>query len=370
MSKHIKKINLALLSLGAFTLIFGQLNAEPSAEKKNKEANQPQSSQATDTAEQKSKETKQPQGSQPADTAEQKSKEANHPQSSQVTDAAPKAKPPEEEKPVNLGGLNLMSLEVKKLLPKLSEWTGKVIIPVDSDLLRLKISLYSKKKHTQKQILKHIYSALFQSGYVIEEYEEEILIKKISDSKLGIIPTIGDNTPLASIEDKTQKVQKIFKLKMYPPNKMKDLLSSMNRQNRNFQIISDEKTSTLIVIDTVGSLMGIAKIIEELDIPAANEDDIISVTIPINQGNPQAIAQVLKSMLDQDPYSSSRHSRYSKGNAIGFKGPSGQNVILIPVLDQNWIIVRSAKEDIPIIKEWVEKLDIQEGEEAQQEMVP
>ncbi|MBF0197390.1 MAG: hypothetical protein HQL32_06750, partial [Planctomycetes bacterium] len=67
---------------------------------------------------------------------------------------------------------------------------------------------------------------------------------------------------------------------------------------------------------------------------------------------------------------SSRYSRYSKGNSLSFKGPSGHNVILIPVFQQNWIIVRSSSEDIPIIKEWVEKLDIQEGEEAQQEMVP
>ncbi len=272
---------------------------------------------------------------------------------------------------VNLGGLNLMSLEMKKLLPKLAEWTGKVIIPVDSELERLKLTLYSKKQHTRKEILKHIYSALNQKGFIIEETEDEILIKKAEDSKIGIIPTIGDETPLISIEDQTRIVQKVFKLKVYSPSAMRSLLLGMKKSDKTFKIISDENTNTLIVIDTVSSLIGIETIIDELDIPEA--DQTISETIEIAQGDPLEIVQLLKILLTQVDEDSKSRSRYSssssKGLSINFTGPSLQPIVLVPIVNQNWIIAKASSEDMKLIKDWIVKLDISDSEELEQEMV-
>ena len=274
------------------------------------------------------------------------------------------------EKKVNLGGLNLLRMDMKKLLPKLAEWTGKVIIP-DASLDKVFLTIYSSEKHTREQILKHIYSSLELKGFVIEEHEDQIFIKKVSDAKLGVIPTLASDFPLEMIKDKTKRVQKVFKLKVYSPQRMKGLLSEM-AWSKDIKMISDESTKTLIVIETVFSLLGIENVIRELDVPES--DNTVSETIILRQGDAVTIAKILEILLKNESGNKGgrdygRSSLGTPSSSVNFIGPSLNQIVLLPLPSQHGIIVRANTEDMKVIREWIEKLDLNDSGESEQEMV-
>lgn len=275
----------------------------------------------------------------------------------------------EPDEPVDLGGLNLVQLEMKKLLPKMADWTGKVIIP-DQKLEKVKLTIYSNGKHTKDEILGHIYAALEIQGYIIEEREDTIFIKPLLDSGVGFVPVIPEEVPLASVEDKSKTVQKVFKLSVYSPSEMRDLLLSMVQERKNARIIADDSTNTLIAIDTVSSLIRMENIIRVLDVTEA--DQTITETISVNTGDAVSIVQILEILLQTDASSNRRSAQNQSrkgGASTSFIGPSSNPVVLVPMPDQNWIIARAFSADMRLIKEWVQKLDIEESETVDQEMV-
>ena len=273
-----------------------------------------------------------------------------------------------KEEPVDLGGLNLVQLEMKKLLPKMAGWTGKVIIP-DKKLENVKLTIYSSGKHTKTQILRHIYAALEVQGYIVEEREDTIFIKPLLDSGVGFVPVIPEEVPLVSVEDKSKTVQKVFKLSVYSPGEMRNLLLSMVQERKDARIIADDSTNTLIAIDTVSSLIRMENIIRELDVSEA--DQTITETISVSTGDAVSIVQILEILLRTDAPNNRRNSSNQSGGgaSTSFTGPSSNPVVLIPMPDQNWIIARAFAADMRLIKEWVEKLDIEESEKVDQEMV-
>jgi hypothetical protein len=83
--------------------------------------------------------------------------------------------------------------------------------------MKQKITIYSSKELPRSQALSLIYSALHAKGFVAEHTENAIYLKPVKQARLGSVPTIPADSPLASIENKSQVVQKLFKLKNYNP---------------------------------------------------------------------------------------------------------------------------------------------------------
>jgi len=55
--------------------------------------------------------------------------------------------------------VNLKSVEMKSIIEKLAQWTGKVIIPTD-EALKQKVTIYAPEKLPRSEALRVIYSAL------------------------------------------------------------------------------------------------------------------------------------------------------------------------------------------------------------------
>jgi general secretion pathway protein D len=298
--------------------------------------------------------------------------------------------------------LNLKEVEMRSIIQKLAEWTGKVIIPTE-EAMKQKVTIYAAEKMPRSQALAHIYSALRMKGYVAEQSDNAIYITPMKDAKLGFVPTIPAGQPLALIENKEQIVQKFFKLESYKPTQMGTVIQPLIGEHG--YVSADETTGTLLVIDTVSNLMRIERIITEFDVPEAGQT--VTQVFTVQHGDPTEIVQLLKMLLGT---SETRSSGGGSGSGRGsermdrFMGPerfmppgmgqssSGEGaakpesrtggatsvvvgktqgaVVLIPEPKRKWIIARASAETMKQISEWIQKLDMEGPVESEYEVVP
>lgn len=297
--------------------------------------------------------------------------------------------------------VNLKSVEMKSIIEKLAAWTGKVIIPTD-EALKQRVTIYAPDKLPRSKAIAVIYSALRLKGYIAKESDGEIFLEPIADAKLGRIPTIAPNEPLALIENKDQIVQKFFQLTSYSPSEMGTIIQPLIGEHGYVSV--DEMSGTLMVIDTVDNLMRLERIIQQFDVPGAEQ--AVTDIIEVRYGDPSEIVQMLNILLGETQgLSTRRASRESSRGPFGFSGPrpesrdqgssktptSGSStkrpdtktatatsvvvgttkgpIILIPEPRRKWIIAKASAEDLKQIREWVSKLDKEEPVESEYEVV-
>lgn len=336
-----------------------------------------------------------PEPNRPADSA--KAAEPNKPS----TPDAAKAKSAEPNAPKEGGepmeAVNLKDVEMKSIIDKIAQWTGKTVIPHD-EAMKQKVTIYAPNKLPRKKALEKIYSALRMKGYMVEESGDTIFLKPLTAAKLGVFPTVGPDEPLAAFENKDQIVQKLFKLTNYPPAQMGEIVQPLVGEYGH--VSADATTGTLLVIDTVGNLMRIEHIIEQFDTPETGK--AITEVIEVRYGDPAEIVQVLRMLLGESPEGGSRGRRPLSGRVSSMSrpggpggqgspgGPGGQGgpggaraatatsvtigggeipIILIPEPKRKWIIVSASAEDLKKIRSWVEKLDRQEPVQSDSETV-
>ncbi len=264
--------------------------------------------------------------------------------------------------------LNLKNVEMKTIIEKLAKWTGKVIIPTDESL-KQKITIYSPEKLPRSKALQKIYSALSMKGYTAEHTDGTIFLKPITEAKLGEVPTISEDYPLAMVENKDQVVQKFFKLQNYSPSQMGQIILPLVGEYG--YVSADENTGSLFVIDTVKNLMRISLIIKQFDVVEVAE--IVTEIFEIKHGDPTAMVELLQTLLGDGssvsasggpgrgrgpfmprPGPDSSRGRSSGGTAQSVTvGTSRTPALLIPQPTYNWIIVKATAEDLKKIGEWI-----------------
>ena len=274
--------------------------------------------------------------------------------------------------------INFKDMEMKHIIKKLAEWTGKVIIPHE-EVMEKKISIYSEKERPRSEALALIYSALRAQGFVAEHVDNTIFLKPLKDAKLLLVPTIPPEIALAAIEDKEQIVRKFFKLTNYSPTSMSEIIGAMLGEYA--YVSADETTGKLLIIDTVKNLIQFEKVIAQFDVPEAEQT--ITQIFDIKHGDPGEIVQVLRILLggegrrvgrptsrrDRDRGERRDRDRDRRGTTT-VVGPTGGPVILIPEPRRKWIIARAAPGDMDQIEEWIKKLDTTERIAPEYEAVP
>jgi len=170
-------------------------------------------------------------------------------------------------------------------------------------------------------------------------------------------------------------------------------------------ISADEDTGSLLVIDTVKNLMGIALIIEQFDVVASKE--MMEEIFEIHHRNPSEIIELLQTLLADNSMTSmtgninrntrggaptnrggrgatqppNRQGRTQQstqrpgGNTAASRRGGGASVrsggtatsvivgtsrtppVLVAETRNNWIIVKATAEDMEVIRNWISKLD-------------
>ncbi|MBL7185575.1 MAG: hypothetical protein ISS70_04565 [Phycisphaerae bacterium] len=272
----------------------------------------------------------------------------------------------DEKKPEDpndpMESLNLNDVAMKDIIKKLADWTGKAVIPSE-DAQKIKVTIYAPKRVPRSEALSLIYAGLRMKGYAAEFTDKIIYLKTMKDAKLGEVPTIAADYPLELIENKDQIVQKFFRLKSYSPTQMGQILTPLMGEYGH--ISADENTGSLMVIDTVKSLMRIDLIIKQYDVVDAAEVD--TEIFEIHNGNPDEIVALLEKLLGGSGGSSQRRGPFGRPPSRGSSssgaattvtvGTSRTPAILIPETVYSWVIAKATAEDLKEIGIWIEKLD-------------
>jgi general secretion pathway protein D len=359
--KRSKSIILVLVGVAVVLILWGIAVYPPASEQPNKPA------EASATDPNKPIKTGQPaDANKPAATADAnepaRPPDANKPENAVAAGNEPN-KPADSNEPME--ALNLNDVPIKDIFKKLADWTGKTIIP-DEESKKLKVTIYSPDKLPRSKALAMIYATLRMKGFVAEFADGAIFIKPIAQAKLGEVPTIASDYPLAMIENKEQVVQKFFKLKNYGPSQMGQILMPLIGEYG--YVSADENTGSLAVIDTVKNLMRIELLIEQYDVVEAA--DIDTRIFDIKYGDPSEIVSLLKTLLSKG-YVSSPSGGGSSGGGPKDKNPgkgggavttvtigtSRTPAMLIPETTHKWIIAKATAKDMEQIAGWIDKLD-------------
>jgi len=201
-----------------------------------------------------------------------------------------------------LEAVNLNDVEMKKIIQTLGDWTGKPIIPTSDEVMKQKITIYSSEEIPRNKALSLIYAALRARGVIAEITDDRIFLKPIAQAKLGSVPTLGVDEPLARIENKSQVVEKFFKLKNYSPTRLAEIITPLTAEYGHVTAI--ESTGNVAVIDTVSSLMRIEQIINQLDVPESEQT--IEQVFKLRNADPGEVVQVLQLILTGGQDSSRR----------------------------------------------------------------
>ena len=278
----------------------------------------------------------------------------------------PNAPPEVEDQDPNVP-INLNNVEMKQIISKLAEWTGKVIIPTD-EAMKIKITIYSSKKVPVEQALSLIYDALRMKGIIAEIGADKIFLKPIAQAKFGQVPTLSVDEPLARMIDKSILVEKYFKVQNISPASLVEVISPLIAEYGNVTAV--ESTGIIAVIDTVENLLRIKKVIDQFDVPES--DQIMETVFEIENGDPTEIVQVLKLILSptsargRSTSPGGKPKKPPKGDSSGGAATSviiqaGQiPTILLPVPRQNWIIAKASVDNMQRIESWIKKLDVRE----------
>ncbi|MEN6306576.1 MAG: secretin N-terminal domain-containing protein, partial [Anaerohalosphaeraceae bacterium] len=283
--------------------------------------------------------------------------------------------------------LNLNNVEMRNIIKMLGDWTGKAIIPSSDEIMQTKITVYSPQRVTRAQALGLIFMALQSRGVIADQGEQRIILRPILTAKLGAIPTLGVDEPLARVQDKTSMVEKWFQMYNYRPSNLVEMIKPLVGEHG--YAMADENTGRVAVIDTVDNLLRIEKIIKELDVPES--DQMVEQVFEIEYGNPEEIVSVMEMILSDQARQAARTtgsgtSQPQQGQSTpGRSGGSSARtqtltsvviqgtttpIRLIPVAKQRWIIARANREDMKRIGEWIQKLDLAEIAAPQQTVVP
>ncbi|MEK9150434.1 MAG: secretin N-terminal domain-containing protein, partial [Candidatus Desantisbacteria bacterium] len=157
-----------------------------------------------------------------------------------------------------------------------------------------------------------------------------------------------------------------------------------------------------MVIETVGNLIRLEKIIQQLDMPETGLDTVREI-FQIEYGDPERIVRLLNQLLGtetttgvtrrtSDRFGGGFSSRSSEPQqtsqatesraATAQRAPSTAAgitpvsisatkgvIILIPEIERRWIIARASSADMEIIREWIKRLDVKKDVESQMETV-
>lgn len=290
--------------------------------------------------------------------------------------------------------INLNNVEMRQVIQKIAEWTGKPVIPVNDEIMQIRLTIYSPKTVTRTEALSLLVMALQARGIVVEQLDNRVMLRPLASIRLGSVPTLGPDDPLARVEDKSQIIEKWFRLDTYSPSRLIQIITPLIAEYG--YAVADEDTSRVAVIDTVDNLLRIERLIQQLDMPETGQE--VESIIELKYADPAEVVQMLQLILVDQTRTGGRsqggrgdQQGGQRGDQQGGQQPGGRGgqpggevrtassvaiqtagttpIRMIPLVKQRWIIVRGSREDILKIEEWAKKLDIEDADEMKQTVV-
>ncbi len=290
--------------------------------------------------------------------------------------------------------------ELRQIAQFYMQQLKKPVIPEES-IQGVRITILSDQRMPLRDALQLIGTALRQKGVMIVESPKQIEFLPIAMAMKVNRQVIGPEKSVADLEDQSQIVDKVFELKHYRADRLKDIILPMLPDYA--AVMADPNINRLTVTDAAANLLRIEQLVKELDVPSSTPT--IDHIFQIKDGDASEIVSMLRVILagtldaetgkaflsqpdssgkSSSSRSSSRDSGRDRGGAGGFPfpgmpqqptpapssssssqaatstilvEPSKSPILLHADIARNWIIAVASPSAMELIQKWVEQLD-------------
>lgn len=236
--------------------------------------------------------------------------------------AAPAAQP---EKPRVLDGppaaLAFKNETVDRIVPFITEVTGKVVIP-QQDVLTRKVTVLSQQPIAREKALDLLILALYQNGVAVVEGPTVITLRDITEVIKQDVPVIGPGESVLNRSDMGTIVEKVYALKHLTAKNVGDMLKDVVPDFAKRSI--DEESNQIAVIGNVGLLQRLERLLNALDRPAAGA--LQTQTFALKYSDAETIKTNIDELFGEggsSASSSNNRNRNNNNQGGGRGGPFG-----------------------------------------------
>ena len=260
-------------------------------------------------------------------------------------------------------------VDVAQVVKFISDETGKPVLK-DKEV-KGKITVYSADKIPREQALQLVYDALELEGIAVIETPRVIKLVPAEKAKTMRIQILEAGESAASITNRSQIVQKVFKLTTTSPKQIQDALKDLVGKHGSIGV--DERTKTLMITDTADNVERFEQLVNAFDRVEAGQ--IISKIFKLEYADAEDLATIVSTMAvageggemevrrqqqDRDYY----RSRYYRGRASA-QGQVAGDLVVIPDPRTNWLIVVGPPDKVGRIEQLVNQIDVPGRADAQ-----
>ncbi|MCI5149089.1 MAG: type II secretion system protein GspD, partial [Candidatus Electrothrix sp. MAN1_4] len=231
--------------------------------------------------------------------------------------------------------IDFNDVDINVFIKYISELTGKNFI-VDRTV-KGKVTVISPTRMTEKDAYQVFQSVLEVHGFTTVPSGPIIKIVPAVQARSKSIPTVKAGEKYSS-EDKV--VTRIIPMKHSDPDELRKILTPLLSKTSN--VIAHAQSGMLILTDVQSNIKRLMEIIEEIDVPAVDEELVI---IPLQYASVTDVGKSISQLFVQSTRRTRRRSSTSS------------NIKIIPYERTNSLIVFAPKAQIEKLRSLLEQLD-------------
>ncbi len=265
-------------------------------------------------------------------------------------------------------GLQFRDQEIKTLIDTISLWTGKVVIPKQTALAPVKITIVSDKKMPKSEALNLIFQAFRLNGLAVVETEHMILIDNLTElNTLQPAKVLGPEVDIGAMPENGSIVIKVFRIKNTKASQVYERLQDSLPPYASLQV--DNNSNQIIMEGDIALAKRLQRLIELLDVTAYV--DVRTKTIKLAYQDAQTISTIITDLFSARAPSGGASTPRAGGaapgqnqgqrNRPGGQGGAGQGSELVGTSEQLVVTVLPATNSMtiraePIIMKEIESL--------------
>ena len=193
-----------------------------------------------------------------------------------------------------LVGLQFRDQEIKTLIDTISLWTGKVVIPKQTALTPIKITIVSDRKMLKSEALNLIFQAFRLNGLGVVETEDMILIDSLTElNQLQPAKVLGPDVDISPLPENGNIVIKVFRIKNTKASQVFERLQDSLPSYATLQV--DNNSNQIILEGDIALAKRVQNMIDLLDVAAYV--DVRTKTIRLLYQDAQTIQGIITELF-------------------------------------------------------------------------